>query len=310
MTPSKDPLGQDGLIAEAARWFASLDAGTAREEEFEAWRNRDPAHAVAYARVVGNWESIGAGATAEEIVLPVEVSRRGWLRMAAVGLPVAVIGSSLLTRRAYAWQNAATRVGETRRIDLPDGSVAYLNTDSALSWRFAGGERTVRLDRGEVALDVRNAGTTALSLNGRSFPLVPGLFDARVSEDQLTLTLVNGTATHVPGADTDFLLRANETLSIEGDGTSRVKRHSPERIASLIAWRAGEIVFLDETLADATAGFNRYLTRKIRIGNQDLAREKIGGRFDLDQPDLFLKAVSLALGARVLRTEAGFTLTR
>lgn len=308
MTPSKDPLGQDALIAEAARWFASLDAGTAREDEFEAWRSRDPAHAVAYARVVGNWESIAAGAGAGEIGRPVAVSRRGWLRMAAVGLPVAVLGSSLLTRRAYAWENAATRVGETRRIDLPDGSVAYLNTDSALSWRFTRAERAVRLDRGEVALDVRNAGSTALRLNGRSFPLVPGLFDARVSDDRIALTLVNGTATHVPGADNP--LRANETLSITGDGPPHVKRHSPERVASLIAWRAGEIVFLDETLADAAAGFNRHLTRKIRIGDQDLAREKIGGRFDLHQPDQFLKAVSLTLGARVVRTDAGFTLTR
>jgi transmembrane sensor len=309
MSHSKDPLGQDALVAEAARWFASLDAGTARQEEFEAWRSRDPAHAVAYARVVNNWESLTASGDAESYEVA-RASRRSWLRAAAVGLPLAMVGSTLLTRRAYAWQNATTGVGETRRVVLPDGSVAYLNTDSSLSWRFAGAEHAVRLDRGEVALDMRQPGATALRVNDLSFPLAAGLVDARMTSGRTELTLVDGTAMQVPGAEAGMTLRPHDTLVIGRDGRPHVHRGSAERVASLIAWRAGEIVFLDVSLAEAAADFNRHLTRKIRVGDAELAREKIGGRFDLRQPDQFLQAVSLTLGARVLRTEAGYTLTR
>jgi transmembrane sensor len=309
MSHSKDPLGQDALVAEAARWFASLDAGTARQEEFEAWRSRDPAHAVAYARVVNNWESLTADGGAGPYAVA-RASRRSWLRAAAVGLPLAMIGSTLLTRRAYAWQHATTGVGETRRLVLPDGSVAYLNTDTSLSWRFAGAEHAVRLDRGEVALDIRQAGTTALRMNDRSFPLAAGLVDARTTSGKTELTLVDGTAMPVPGAEAGMTLRPHDTLVIGHDGSQRVHRGSAERVASLVAWRAGEIVFLDVSLAEAAADFNRHLTAKIRVGDAELAREKIGGRFDLHQPDQFLRAVSLTLGARVLRTEAGYTLTR
>jgi transmembrane sensor len=308
MTNVKDPLGQDALVAEASRWFAALDAGTARQDEFEAWRNRDPAHAVAYARIVGNWESIARPAAAIGREIPARASRRHWLKAAAIGLPVAVLGSGLLASRAYAWENATTRVGETRRVALPDGSVAHLNTDTSLSWRFGRQGGALRLDRGEVALDMRRGQATILHVNETSFPLAPGLFDARIASGQAELTFIDGAPMRLPGNGAGTL-RPNDTV-IVGGGRPRIETLSSERVASLIAWRAGEIIFLDQSVGEAAENFNRYLTRKIVVGNAELAREKIGGRFDLNRPDQFLKAVSLSLNARVISTAAGYELTR
>ncbi len=314
MKNSKDPLGQDTLLAEASRWFAALDAGTARADEFEAWRSSNPAHAVAYARVVGHWESIRSrpdaeGAPAVEVA-PVRVNRRQWLRVAAIGLPVAVLGSGLLAERAYAWDSAETGVGETRRVALPDGSIAYLNTDSAISWRFRGGERLLRLDRGEVALDIRAGKGATLHANGATLPLAQGLFDARLNERRAELTLVDGAARSLSKAGSGLVLQPNATIVMATDKAPLLEMRSAEEVASQMAWRAGEIVFLDQSVADAASEFNRYLTRKIRVTNGELARAKIGGRFDLDRPDQFLKAVSLTLDARVINKADGFELTR
>lgn len=308
MTTSKDPLGQDALLAEASRWFAALDAGTARAEDFEAWRTRNSAHAVAYARIVANWESVAETPIVEEV--PLRSSRRQWLKVAAAGVPVAVLGSGLWAQRAYAWDSASTGIGETRRVSLPDGSVAYLNTDSALSWRYRNGERLLRLDRGEVALDLRRGGLTELRTNAASLPLTPGLFDARLSDGQTELTMVDGAAMALPGVGSSLTLRPNVSIIVDADSRPRLEARSSEQIASLMAWRAGEIVFLDQSVAEATADFNRHLTRKITIGDATLAQEKIGGRFDLDRPDQFLKALSLSLNARVVNTAEGFELTR
>ncbi|MFT4054622.1 MAG: FecR domain-containing protein [Novosphingobium sp.] len=308
MTITKDPLGQDALLAEASRWFAALDAGTVRTEDFEAWRRSDPAHAVAYARIVANWEGIRAVPVFDEA--PMRASRRQWLKVAAVGVPAALLGSGFLAERAYAWDSASTGVGETRRVPLPDGSVAYLNTDSALSWRYRGDERLLRLDRGEVALDLRRGGATVLRANEASLPLARGLFDARVTAGQAELTMVDGAAMPLPGDAQGLTLRPNLSVVVGDAGAPRLQTRSSEQVASLMAWRAGEIVFLDQSVAEAAAEFNRHLTRKITVANADLAREKIGGRFDLERPDQFLKAVSLSLDARVVTTADGYELTR
>lgn len=314
MTNSKDPLGQDALLAEASRWFAALDAGTARVDEFEAWRASNPAHAVAYARIVGQWEAMrtGAGPLVEVPNAPMQASRRQWLKFAAVALPVAALGSGFLAERAYAWDSAATKVGETRRVALPDGSVAYLNTDSALSWRFGSGDRILRLDRGEVALDIRSGGEDGAVLHAgeASLPLAPGLFDARIAGGRAELTLVDGAALRLPDGGRELTLRRNETIVMAADTAPRLEARSSEQVASQMAWRMGEIVFLDESVAAAAAEFNRHLTRKITVASADLAREKIGGRFDLDRPDQFLQAVSLSLDARIVPTANGFELVR
>lgn len=314
MKNTKDPLGQDALIAEASRWFAALDAGTTRQDEFEAWRSSDPAHAVAYARIVGNWENIAAipapaPARAQQEEAPARPSRRHLLKAAAVGLPVALIGSGFFASRAYAWENATTGVGETRRVELPDGSVAHLNTDTSLSWRGGGERSALRLDRGEVALDMKRGNAAVLHVNDAALPLAPGLFDARIVPGQAELTLVDGAPMRLPGVRSGRL-SANETVIVDGNGALRIETRSTEQVSSLIAWRAGEIVFLDQSVADAAADFNRYLTRKIVVGDAALGREKIGGRFDLNRPDQFLKAVSLTLSARVVSTATGYELTR
>lgn len=317
MTISKDNPGQDALIAEASRWFAALDAGSVRPEEFDAWRRGDPARAVAYARVIANWESIGTApapqgqcsAPQEDIASP-SINRRQWLRAAAVGLPLAVIGSGFVAQRAYAWDNARTGVGETRRVALPDGSIAYLNTDTSLSWRFSGERRALRLDRGEVALDLRGGDAATFHADAGSLPLTPGLFDARVTAGRAEVTLVDGAAMPLRGVARAAALQPNQSVIVDGDGPHRVETHSSEQVASLMAWRAGEIIFLDRSVADAAADFNRYLPRKIVVADAALAQEKIGGRFDLARPDQFLKAVSLSLNAQVIKTPDGYRLAR
>lgn len=309
MTKLKDPLGQDALIAEASRWFAALDAGTARQDAFEAWRRSDPAHAVAFARVVGNWEGIASADFPVQREVQGRSTRRNLLRAAAVGLPVALLGSGIFASRAYAWENAATIVGETKRVALPDGSVAHLNTDSSLSWRFRGESRALRLDRGEITLDMKQGRAAILHLNDASLSLAPGLFDVRITPERAELTFVDGAPMRLPelGAGT---LRPHDSIIVDGRRPPRIETLSSERVDSLIAWRAGEIVFLDQSVAEAAADFNRYLARKIVVGNVDLGREKIGGRFDLNRPDQFLRAVALSLNARVVTTATGYELTR
>lgn len=46
------------IATEAADWWSRLELGTADPDGFERWRESDPAHAIAFARVQATWESL------------------------------------------------------------------------------------------------------------------------------------------------------------------------------------------------------------------------------------------------------------
>jgi transmembrane sensor len=51
---AKNISSNERLIDQAALWYARLDSGEASLSEFEAWRDADPRHAVAFARVIAS----------------------------------------------------------------------------------------------------------------------------------------------------------------------------------------------------------------------------------------------------------------
>lgn len=48
-----------------------------------------------------------------------------------------------------------TAVGEQARIELPDGSIAWLNTDTAIDVRYSENRREIVLLKGEAQFDVQ-----------------------------------------------------------------------------------------------------------------------------------------------------------
>lgn len=85
--------------------------------------------------------------------------------MAAAAAGVVVTPRLALAMRA----DFITATGEMAQHALPDGSIAALNTDSALALDFAPGRRAVRLLKGEAEFTVvPGAGDfTVLALDGR-----------------------------------------------------------------------------------------------------------------------------------------------
>lgn len=50
---ANDIPSRNQLIDEAAIWYAELDSGVANVGKFEAWRDANPRHALAFAQVLG-----------------------------------------------------------------------------------------------------------------------------------------------------------------------------------------------------------------------------------------------------------------
>eukprot|EP01036_Dinobryon_divergens_P015726 gene15726-biopygen13930 len=70
---------------------------------------------------------------------------------AAAAVALLVLAASSLRPPRH---TAETAVGAFQKFDLPDGSVAQLNTDSAIDAAFTATERRIRLVRGEVFFTV------------------------------------------------------------------------------------------------------------------------------------------------------------
>ncbi len=80
------------------------------------------------------------------------------------------------------------------------------------------------------------------------------------------------------------------TLSDRG-GELRTAVLSQSDADATAAWRRGEIVFNGMSLDMAVNEFNRYLGRKLVIGDPPIRRIRLGGRFFVDAPDSFLRSL-------------------
>jgi transmembrane sensor len=308
MNNSKRLEADDHIATAAADWWSRLELGTADLDAFNRWRESDPAHAIAFARVQATWESLqhhGADVEAQSVE---RSSRRRFLRNAVAAAAVGAVGAAglLYTSRAMAWSRASTAVGEFRRVRLPDSSLLELNTDTSVSWRFNEHVRNLRVEQGEIAMELATGAPITLTVAMATLSLSPGSFNARLIAGRIGLSVLQGRATASVLRD-----GVSQTAAVEsgqsaewGVGLATIQPTTAATRERLTAWRNGSVVFDDEPLAAAVAEYNRYLSRKIVVGDPVLATMRVGGRFATSDPTAFLHAVSVALDADI-RREAG-----
>ncbi|WP_206244823.1 FecR family protein [Novosphingobium terrae] len=296
----------DPLSEQAALWLARHQLGTLDQDAFHAWRMADPRNALAFARALAAWDAAGRLPVPEAapVTQSTPVSRRSFMRAAAAAGAVTVAGAGGFASRAYAWSTASTRLGESRKIRLPDGSSAALNTLSRLSWRFSSSERTLWIEQGEVAVDLVDGPPAALHGEDRLAHLSAGRFNARLRGDMLDLMVMRGQA-DTAGASA----QSGHSLLISPHNAV-ARPFSTMQMATAMAWQQGEILFPDTTLGAAVEEYNRYLARKIVIVDPELAAIPVGGRFTSSDPAAFLRGISLGLGVHVATSDSGYFLTR
>jgi transmembrane sensor len=306
-------MGDEGkagaeLREQAIDWLVALDCGTADEQAFNAWRDADPRHAAAFAQVAATWrrtadprlsvlldQPAGTSVPAEpeiEAAPPSMVSRRAVAAGAVAVLGVGGAGAFVAwPRRAY----AATSIGQRRTIRLPDGSQAMLNTDTQVSWRFENG-REFWIERGEAALLVREAEKPfRVYSDPIDARLSGGKFNIRLEPSGGRLLVLAGRAAAAYRGTLAETIRAGSSLTIS-DGAARIAGMSPDAISAATAWEQGRIVFNGMALDRAVAEFNRYLADKIVLQQGDLAATRLGGEFQIDNPDGFLLALRDGFG--------------
>lgn len=325
-TAATEPLDSNSLpveptvASEASEWIARMDRGlsAAEHQALDRWFADDPAHAAALmnlARVYDKLDSMGRLA----VLFPrPEVARRRWLvpTAAAASLLVLVGVASTFDWRAAevplststdavevvaGEQTFSTPVGERSTIRLSDGSSLTLNTDTRVRTRFTPRARDLFLDRGEMHLQVAHERDRPLNvyIGDRFVQAVGTEFNLRIGNDQRVELLVTegkvlvGLRGELPTTpDRSVKLASAGDLLVVNDAEKGHAQHlAPEEIVVRLSWRAGNLVFRGESLAEALGEIERYTPVEFIISDESLKSIRVAGLFKTGDVEGLLKTL-------------------
>lgn len=290
---------------DAAGWVLRMESADwldADEVSLQRWLASDARHAGALLQAQAFWSALDIareadpdctcnGEAGREAASSARLNRR-WL----LGGGVAAIAASI----SALWfvssdPHYATAVGEIRRVPLADGSVATINTNSALDVTMAETQRDVRLNRGEAWFQVaRNPARPFVVAAGRVRAQAVGTaFSVRRLEGGAEILVTEGIVdVWADGAEGHRVkLGAGESAFVADDAAIQFRRASALAIDRQLAWRSGKIDLASTSLRDAAMEFNRYNARKIEILDPALEGEQLDGVFNVGDPSNFAIAV-------------------
>jgi len=290
---------REEIRAEAAAWLARLrneQRDHACEADFQAWLAQSEDHRASFDAVTATFEL--AGSLKHEL----PKARRGFQLdrravMAGLGVAVAGVGWMVMAPTVY-----ATGIGETRRINLEDGSSILLDAESKVRVEIDRRQRRVTLLRGraffKAARDpsrpfvVEAAGREVIGGGGESF-------DVRLGGTTVSVVAVEGELQVMTAGQPSsrMLARAGQKLTLLPGVVARPVAADAQ---TATAWRFGQAVFEDQTLAEAVEEMNRYSHRQIRLPDPALGRMRISGVYRTGDNEAFARSAAtlLDLGVR------------
>jgi transmembrane sensor len=305
----------------------SGEASVADLQALEQWRARSTAHAEAYRRAIGVWQSLGIaaseGVTEQDRALieghagrPTHGDRSYGRRMFLTGGAMAAVGIAAMVRPPLGlWPSLSelradyrTDAGQRRTVDLAQGVSIELNTRTSILHRTAQDEMPrIELLSGEVAVQTLTAATqpvTVIADAGRVVVAARSRSNLRYDGEVVRVTCLDGTV-NVDGRGRDGTLHAGEQLVYSADNISSVMAVDPAVVA---AWQRGWLIFSDEPLTRVLDEVNRYWRGRIFLLNSELGRRHVSARVELVRIDEVIDYVQVALGAHVRTLPGGVVL--
>ncbi|MEP4145908.1 MAG: FecR domain-containing protein [Halioglobus sp.] len=295
----------------ALGWVACLRSDAVSEEDrqsFALWLGEHDSHAKAMDEALELWDDL---AVVRHI--PSLSATPNQAANSSRWLPAAAAIAACLVLAIFLWPQLQsdpvsdqyrTAMGEQRTVDLPDGSVARLNTNSRISVTYRDDQRHVHLQQGEAWFQVRpnkqqpfhvDAGDTRITAVGTAFNiyLTGGSTDVTVTEGVVRVSELGQTGARTPSTE---LLTVNQRLITGNDGW---ELSSTDDVSNQLAWQRGELVAEKMPLPELIAQLERYQQKRIIIADPSLAALTVSGVLQLDQPEASLSAIAVSLGLQV-----------
>lgn len=297
-------LDHERASDEATAWLIRL-----REEPgdptvragFEAWRAAAPAHRAAWAEVAQAFDLIGQAVPATESddeprpagrLLSRRVLAGGAIAAVAACLALVFLPGLLLQLNA----DYATATGEWRELGLADGSAVDLAPRSAITVAMAADRRDVRLLAGQAFFRVTPDAARPFQVQAGDMraTALGTAFDVRLLEGGAGVAVAEGKVRVDYGpspAGTSRVLQANDWLRVTPAG-ELLARNEP--VGEIGAWRQGQLVAHNRTVADVIDELRPYFSGLIVVASDAVARRRVTGVYELRNPIEALRAVGRA----------------
>lgn len=342
-----DDAKHDPIREEAIEWLIRIGRApedTALRRGLSDWRRRSDAHDAAYRSVERVWRLAGELPEADLSQAPANSTRptpdgrapargartarrarrdrdaprgAGSRRKVAIGTMTIAFAACLvlvvapsLERRIQA--DHITGTGETGHVRLEDGTTLHLAADSAVAIDFAAANRNVRLIAGQAFFDVAHDAARPFSVTASDLTVtVTGTRFAIAQNRQRVEVAVASGSVRV-----DLDQRPSEAVSLEpGDRLALARASGDARFSRLpvqdiAAWRSGQLIAHNATLANVVEEIGRYHHGSIWLDEDSLAERRITGVFDLKSPAAALEAAVGVHGADVVTITPYFLVIR
>lgn len=301
------------IVRQAAEWWARLreDATDEDRTRFEHWRQAQPAHELAWMRLVALTRDVNLGvAEAGHDVAartlrqaPLIQSRRNAIRWmvtaAGFGLGAWAVGERGAIIRLAA--DLRTGTGERRALTLPDGTRLELNTASAVDLRYNAHQREVVLLAGEILVaTARDPQGRPFTVRTRSGVLTPvgTRFVVRDLDDgrAMRVAVLEG-AVDVRGLDPAAQARrvqAGEQADYSASGGFASQALDP----AAAAWTKGMLIANEMPLSAFLEELGRYRPGRLSCSD-DAGALRVVGAFPLADTDKVLAMLQEVLPVRV-----------
>ncbi len=298
LTPSRASLEQ------ASDWLLELQAEPARFEEFDHWLHASPEHLSAWAQVNRAWSAIEQPSTtahwpAATQVTQLKPSRRKWSMLAAACVCVIAVGVAWLNNPD--WQaDYHTGMGETRVVQLSDGSQLTLAARSAVDVDYSGNTRHITLLSGEALFDVVHDARRPFQVDASNVVIrVLGTsFDVARSETGTKVEVREG-AVGVSANGSPYRLGAGQRLWFDAlQGTVQQTAIAPDEVAT---WVSGQQFFENATVQEVVEQLRKYQRGWIVIGDNALGQKRVTGLYDLRDTQRALQALAKPIGGTLVR---------
>lgn len=286
------------IAEQAVHWLIeSQSEGFDQHHALERWLQADSEHQRAWAhiqQVNQRLRGVAAPVVHATLQAPPSPARRRALKALLLAGLASAAGLGLQQHNPLPGLMADYRspVGQRRRLALDDGSLLHLNTRSAADVRFDGRQRLVRLQEGELLLDVINdPRPLRLATAQGELHLHSGRFDVRQFDGFSLVSVFSGSAS-VAGTP----LLAGHQARLARGGWKAVAPLDPNRAA----WVEGMLVVSQMRLGDFLAELSRYRLGQLGCSER-VADLRISGSYPLADSERILEMLEVTLPVKVRR---------
>lgn len=312
---------KDEIETEASAWVVQLHGHKPTDKDLCAlreWMERSPYHRKALIRLAELWKSADSMPYLIDRLISEEKNKKFSLRRRAGPSFVAMACIALLGMAVsfsyFYFQSGdiadgyyTTEVGVQRTVNLQDGSVIRMNTDSAIEVNYSQNLRSVKLARGEALFEVEKDSSRpfVVSAGESRIEAVGTAFAIRMNSKQVELTVSEGI---VEFSKIESLRDGGPATRIEAFQKASISPESAE-IVSLdneqlersLAWQNGTLVFKGESLEYVIDEITRYTKTEFVFDDPSLRSISIGGHFETGEIEGLIIALEESFGIKVIK---------